>query len=112
MKPGGYEGPGFYNKDTGHMMDRPQRAEVCAPMVMADIEEFVTRAHFGKPQLISSRSTLGRYERSNNIRQAGDFKAGEIIGGVRRAREKEAAEANRLANETGLRGPVEHCKWT
>lgn len=107
-----YDGPGLYNKVTGYMMDLPQTDEICAPMVMPDIREFIATAHRGRPQRITSRSILGRYERSNNIRQAGDFKPGEIIGEVRKRREKEANEAIRLANETGLRGPVEHCKWT
>lgn len=116
VKPHAYEGPGLYNKDTGYQLDQPQSGEVCKPMVMRDIQEFVARAHGDKPdkwrpQLITSRSHRARYERSNNIRQCGDFKRGEIISGVSKKREQEAATANRLAQSTGLIGPRKDCEW-
>ena len=111
-----YDGPGLYNKATGYQLDQPQGTEVCKPMVMRDITEFVARAHYDKPgswkpQVISSRSQRGAYERSNNMRQAGDFKPGEIIRGVTKKREQEAEKANRLASETGLRGPRKDIEW-
>ena len=116
VKPHAYEGPGLYYKETGYQLDQPQGNEVCKPMVMCDISEFVARAHHDKldkwrPQLITSRSQRARYERSNNIRQCGDFKRGEIISGVRKKREQEASMANRLAAETGLRGPRKDVEW-
>lgn len=57
-----------------------------AVVIMKDIDEFVSYAG-PKPELITSRSQLGRHERSNNMRQAGDFKPGEVV-----AREKKRVE--------------------
>jgi len=115
-KPDGYEGPGLYNKETGYQLDQPQGREICKPMVMRDIQEFVARAHNDhphrwRPQLISSRSQRGAYERSNNLRQAGDFRRGEIASRRRKQNEQEAQVANRLASETGLRGPRKDIEW-
>jgi hypothetical protein len=112
-----WDGPGLYNKETGYQMDRPQGDEVCAPMVMRDIQGFVARAHYDlpqrwKPKEITSRSHLRRYEIDNSLRQAGDFKPGEIIGDVSKKREREAAKADRLAKDTGLRGPRKDFEWT
>lgn len=112
----GWDGPGLYNKDTGYHMELSQDREIKAPMVMRDIGEFVANAHYDrpsnwKPQLISSRSKLRAYERSNDLRQAGDFLPGEIMRGVTQKREKEAARANHLALKTGLRGPRKDFEW-
>lgn len=60
-----------------------------------DIKEFVSVAT-EKPVLISSRSQLAAYERSNNIRQAGDFKKGEIAGRRKKKVERELYEAKAL----------------
>lgn len=72
-----------------------------------DIQEFMAYAT-DKPQLISSRSQLARYERSNGVRQAGDFKRGEIA--ERRAR-KLRAEADAAHKATGIR-PGNSVNWT
>ena len=114
--PNRYDGPGLYNKDTGNQIDQLQDDTPKAPMVMRDIGEFVARAHKDlpgrwKPQVISSRSKLRAYERSNDLRQAGDFKAGEMIGLAAKQREKEAQRANHLAKKTGLRGPRKDFEW-
>ena len=77
---------------------------------MPDIKEFVANAT-DKPTLITSRSQLGRYERSNNIRQCGDFKPGEVIAREKKRKERDMQEASRLASETRMRGKAEHFKW-
>ena len=77
---------------------------------MPDIKEFVANAT-DKPTLITSRSQLARYERSNNIRQCGDFKPGEIIAREKKRKERDMQEASRLASETRMRGKAEHFKW-
>lgn len=71
---------------------RKNANRVVAPSVMPDIQPFVANAS-DKPQLITSRSQLGRYERSNGIRQAGDFKPGEIIERRKKKVARERADA-------------------
>ena len=110
-------GPGLYDKATGDYIGGNQSAEIRSPMVMRDIASFVARAHYDRPQRwrpkeITSRSHLRRYEIDHGLRQAGDFKKGEIIGDVVKKREREAAKAERLAADTGLRGPRKDFEWT
>lgn len=112
----GFDGPGMYNQETGYAIEQSQDRTVKCPTVVRDIEGFVARAHFDypdrwKPSEITSRSKLRAYERSNNIRQAGDFKPGEIMRKRHKTREKEATTANRLAEKTGLRGPRKDFEW-
>lgn len=55
------------------------RAEnVSIPYFVGDIKPFVSNATRDTVE-ITSRSQLRAYERSNGIRQCGDFKPGEII---------------------------------
>jgi hypothetical protein len=88
-----------FNEKTGKWVQdrtKPKGFDFSKPVnFVPDIAEFVANAT-DKPVLISSRSQLGRYERSNNIRQCGDFKRGEIA--ERRAKKvnRELAEAKRL----------------
>ena len=49
-------------------------------------------AHAGDPVLITSRAKLRAYERTHNVRQAGDFKPGELV-----AKEKQRIAAMRHA---------------
>jgi len=77
---------------------------------MPDIKPFVANAHKGKAIEITSRSQLARYERSNNLKQAGDFKPGEIMALENRRIEKGKEEAARLARETGLHR-IPGSKW-
>ena len=77
---------------------------------MPDIKEFVANAT-DRPTLITSRSQLGRYERSNNIRQCGDFKPGEVIAREKKRKERDMQEASRLARDTRLHAKVDHFKW-
>jgi hypothetical protein len=51
---------------------------VQAPYFMNDIKEFVANAT-DKPVRITSRTQLAAYERSNNVKQCGDFKPGAIV---------------------------------
>jgi len=50
---GGYEGRGLYNKKTGWPIDMPQRDELCAPLIMADVSEHVAP----DGTVVSSKST-------------------------------------------------------
>lgn len=97
-----------YDSGTGRMLRFDERAgawkpdrsrknasRIVAPSVMPDIRAFVAHAA-DKPQLITSRSQLGRYERSNNIRQAGDFRPGEIVQRRKKRVDAGLAEAKRL----------------
>lgn len=58
--------------------DPDRRSPLGGPMIMSDIREFVSVAT-DKPVRITSRSQLAAYERSNNIRQCGDYKPGEVV---------------------------------
>jgi len=70
---------------------------------VADIAEFIAVAT-DKPQLISSRSALARYERSNGIKQVGNDLKGKIVAdGKRRAMADQAyvqREARRARVDT------------
>jgi hypothetical protein len=72
-----------------------------------DIQPFVALAS-DKPQLITSRSQLGAYERSNGIRQAGDFRKGEI---AERRAAKVRQEIEAVTKLTGIR-PGNAVNWT
>jgi hypothetical protein len=72
-----------------------------------DIQEFMAYAT-DKPQLISSRPQLARYERSNGIRQCGDFKRGEI---AERRATKVRREIDAAHKATGVR-PGTSVNWT
>lgn len=50
---GCYEGRGLYNKKTGYPIDMPQREELCAPLVMKDVDEHITPMG----EVVSSKST-------------------------------------------------------
>ena len=66
------------------------RADIPLPFLMGDIKPFVSPIDNKE---ITSRSQLRAHERTHNVRQAGDFKKGELI-----AREnKRIAETQRLA---------------
>lgn len=96
-----------YSERTGKWrVERKKKGEdrIATPSVMPDIKEFVANAT-DKPALITSRSQLARYERSNNIRQCGDHKPGDII-----ARRKKSVEAG-LAEARKLGGGVT-VQWT
>lgn len=78
--------------------------------LMPDIQPFVSRAT-EKAVEITSRSQLRRYERSNGIRQCGDFKPGEVIATDKKRKERDMREASRLARDTKLHSNGEHFKW-
>jgi hypothetical protein len=88
----------------------PGKFDFNRPMrYVPDIQPFVAHATEMAVE-ITSRSHLGRYERSNNVRQCGDFKRGEIAERRRKKVEREAAEAIRQA---GLRPEqVKPIAWT
>lgn len=77
---------------------------------MPDIQPFVSRAT-EKAVEITSRSQLARYERSNGIRQCGDFKPGEVIAKEQNRKQRDMREASRLARDTNLRTKVEGFRW-
>ena len=77
---------------------------------MPDIKAFVANAT-DRPTLITSRSQLARSERSNNIRQCGDFKPGEVIAREKKSKDRDMQEASRLARDTRLHAKVDHFKW-
>ena len=90
------EGTGEWRPDrTGH---NSTRFDVTKPVaIMPDIKEFVSVAGH-KPELITSRSQLGRHERSNNMRQVGtDMK------GVTERANKRAAERAEIAAKSGIK---------
>ncbi len=77
----------FYNHLTGErytlsedeISERRNRRD--GPFVLPDIDR-VYGGGFKSPidgQLITSRSQLRRHERTHNVRQAGDFKPGDLI---------------------------------
>ena len=53
-----------------------KRSSLPCPTVMTDIKEFTSPID---GEVISSRSKLKAHERRHNVRQAGDFKPGEIV---------------------------------
>ncbi len=65
-------------------------------MIMSDIREFVSNAT-DTPTLISSRSQLARYERSNNIRQVGNDLKGKIVADGKRRQANDKALIKREA---------------
>lgn len=77
---------------------------------MPDIAPFVSRAT-EKTVEITSRSQLRRYERSNGIRQCGDFRPGEVIAKEKNRKDRDMREASRLASDTRLRSNGQHFKW-
>jgi hypothetical protein len=84
------------------------RFDYSKPMnVMLDIGEFVAHAT-DKPVLISSRSKLAAYERSNGVRQAGDFRRGEI---AERRQKKVEREIEAVTKRTGIR-PGNGVTWS
>lgn len=86
------------------------KAPALGATFMPDIKPFVANAT-DKPVEITSRSQLARYERSNNIRQAGDWKPREIIERAQSRTERDMREASRLARDTRLSGKVKHFEW-
>ena len=91
------------NEATGEWKPaRKTKGKVGAPSVMPDIKEFVTVAGHDTPVLISSRAKLRAYERSNNIRQCGDLKPGEIIARERARIAGSRDEARRLGGDTSV----------
>lgn len=71
----------------------PLHKSAASPTFMPDIKEFVSPID---GELITSRSKLRAHERRHGVRQAGDFKPGELI-----AAEKKRIEASK-ANITGV----------
>jgi hypothetical protein len=72
-----------------------------------DIAEVVVFAT-DKPVLLTSRSQRAAYCRANGIREAGDFKRGEI---AERRATKVRREIEAIARETGVR-PGSSVNWT
>lgn len=72
---------------TGEWKPDRSRANKCdlskSINVVPDIKEFVSVAGH-KPELITSRSQLGRHMRSNNMRQVGNDLQGKIIDKVKK----------------------------
>jgi hypothetical protein len=65
---------------------------VAGPAILPDISTAYKDGGFKSPidgEFITSRSQLRAHERKHNVRQAGDFRKGELIG-----REKAKHEAN------------------
>ena len=62
--------------------DKPRQA---GAFFMPDIKEFISPID---GEVISSRSKLRAHERKHNVRQAGDFKPGELIREERKRVEK------------------------
>jgi hypothetical protein len=88
----------FLKNSKPIILKRPKRgpdksSPLGGPMIMSDIKEFVANAT-DKPELITSRSQLARYERSNNIRQVGNDLKGRIVadGKKRVARDRELVQ--------------------
>lgn len=54
-----------------------KRSDLPSPAFMPDIKPFLA-VSTRKPEWITSRTELARYERSNGLKQAGDIKPGEI----------------------------------
>lgn len=100
------------NEKTGRW--NKQRASkgklVTSINVFSDIKEFTANAT-DKPVHITSRSQLRAYERSNGIRQAGDFKPGEIIARQTKRNERDMQIASRLTRDTRLRPGGKHFEW-
>jgi hypothetical protein len=90
-----------FDKDLGQVVqvfDHNQARKNSGPFFMPDIEQ-----HYGAPIIspingehITSRSQLRAHERRYGVRQAGDFRPGELIGHQNRR-----LEANRKAAEGG-----------
>jgi hypothetical protein len=99
------------NEKTGKW--RPDRAKAnkfdpSKPMnFMPDIAEVVVNAT-DKPVVLTSRSQRAAYCRANNIREAGDFKRGEIA--ERQAR-KVRQEIEAVTKLTGIR-PGKTVNWS
>lgn len=90
----------FFNHHTGERTELTedqviaQRNRKDAPMLLPDLDR-VYGGGFRSPidgTFITSRSQLRRHEATHNVRQAGDFKPGELISkerarveGIRRA---------------------------
>lgn len=68
------------------------RADIPLPFLMDDIKPFVSPIDDNLKE-ITSRSQLRAHERTHNVRQAGDFKRGELI----QRENKRIAETQRLA---------------
>ena len=104
----------FDEKTERWKPERKSKAKDKAPAIgaffMPDIKPFVANAA-DKPVEITSRSQLGAYERSNNIRQAGDHRPGEMIDRAKSRTERDMREASRLARDTRLNGKVKHFEW-
>ena len=73
-----------------------KRSSLPCPVLMTDIKPFVSPID---DTLISSRSQLRAHERKHNVRQAGDFKKGELI----EKENKRIAETRRLAKEVNTK---------
>lgn len=99
------------NEKTGRWnKDRPKKGKPITQVnVFSDIKEFVANAT-DTPTLITSRSKLRAYERANGLRQAGDFRPGEIIAKAEKRREQDATRQSRLMRETRLNGG-KHFEW-
>lgn len=74
---------------------------------MPDISERMVYAT-ETPTLITSRAQRARYERANGIREAGDFRRGEI---AERREKKIRQEIEAVTKLTGIR-PEKSVNWT
>jgi hypothetical protein len=75
-----------------------KRSPLGCPMLMNDIKEFVSHAT-DRPVRITSRSQLAAYERSNNIRQCGDYKPGEVVAREKKRIQKGIDNARAMARK-------------
>lgn len=72
-------------KKVVEIFDEPRRA-ANGPMVLPDLDRFYNGG-FTSPidgEFITSRSQLRAHEHRHNVRHAGDFKPGELIGEEKR----------------------------
>lgn len=99
-----------YNEKTGKWVQdrsKAKRFDFDRPMTyMPDIAEVMVYAT-DKPTLLTSRSQRAAYERSNNLRQAGDFRRGEI---AERREKKVRREIEAVTKLTGIR-PGNTLNW-
>lgn len=64
-----------------------KRAQIGCPIVMSDIVPFVSPIDGSE---ISSRSGLKAHEQKHGVKQAGDFKKGEIVAKMKKRAEADA----------------------
>lgn len=73
-----------------------RRGTVACPFLMGDIKAFVSPVDGSE---ITSRSKLREHEVKHDIRQAGDFKPGEIIAQQNKRQAHSVAEAEGVKSE-------------